>query len=211
MRRPRQAGRTSGINSIGGRRCTRCSGPLGTCPTTASLEQGGEDLSVSLARFKPQEETRSLRSAAASTRDDRKPVLLGRGSLAKPKISIHSSAGGLLQTIVVRVGQDVWERRADRERCRSGTRLPASSRSAGPSTNPSSCSPRTAPTASMPSPPVPPPLPTPNTPSEPKRRKPAFSTRGSTRREWSFSWGVWPLSRSRGGRRLQRTAARAAR
>ena len=37
----------------------------------------------------------------ASVRDDRKPVLLGRGALAKPKISIHSSAGGLLQTIIV--------------------------------------------------------------------------------------------------------------
>ncbi|KAL8276676.1 hypothetical protein RQP46_010944 [Phenoliferia psychrophenolica] len=36
----------------------------------------------------------------ASIRDDRKPVLLGRGLLAKPKISIHSSAGGLLQTII---------------------------------------------------------------------------------------------------------------
>jgi hypothetical protein len=35
-------------------------------------------------------------------RDDRKPVLLGRHPIGKPKISVYSSAGGLLQTIQVR-------------------------------------------------------------------------------------------------------------
>lgn len=36
-------------------------------------------------------------------RDDRKPVLLGRHAIGKPKISVYSSAGGLLQTIQVRL------------------------------------------------------------------------------------------------------------
>lgn len=39
-------------------------------------------------------------------RDDRKPVILGRQSIGKPKISIYSSAGGLLQTITVSV--NLW-------------------------------------------------------------------------------------------------------
>jgi hypothetical protein len=38
---------------------------------------------------------------AAIIRDDKKPVLLGKGGVGKRKISIYTSAGGLLQTIQV--------------------------------------------------------------------------------------------------------------
>lgn len=39
---------------------------------------------------------------AAIMRDDRKPTIVGKQQIGKPKISIYSSAGLLMQTIAVR-------------------------------------------------------------------------------------------------------------
>lgn len=43
----------------------------------------------------------SKRIITALMRDDRKPVIVGKQSIGKPKIYIYSSAGALLQMIVV--------------------------------------------------------------------------------------------------------------
>jgi hypothetical protein len=63
----------------------RWGGPLGGCP-----------------RVQIRYDTLQLTTCIlAMIRDDRKPVLLGRQQIGKPKLSIYSSAGSLLQTIQV--------------------------------------------------------------------------------------------------------------
>ena len=38
---------------------------------------------------------------AALMRDDRKPTIVGKQQMGKPKIFVYNSAGALLQTIIV--------------------------------------------------------------------------------------------------------------
>jgi hypothetical protein len=93
-------GRHWARRSTASRASTPCSGPSHRSTTTLSLPRDGEVLSVS---------PRSLDAwivltgvSAAIMRNDKKPVLLGKLQLGKPKISVYSTSGGLLQTISVR-------------------------------------------------------------------------------------------------------------